>query len=85
EAVQCFDRSLSLSPRNIRVIASKGIALRELGRLPESLACFNKALDLNAVNSFVWYHKSLTLRKMGRDKEADECVARINMPVPRMS
>ncbi|OPY39712.1 MAG: Tetratricopeptide repeat protein [Methanoregulaceae archaeon PtaU1.Bin222] len=83
--MKCFDRSLSLSPRNIRVIASKGIALRELDRLSESLACFNRALELNAVNSFVWFHKSLTLRKMGRDKEADECVARINFPVPRFS
>lgn len=66
----------------IRVIASKGIALRELHRLEESLECFNRALELNAVNAFVYYQKSLTLREMGRVREADECLKRINFPWP---
>ncbi|MDD1715481.1 MAG: tetratricopeptide repeat protein, partial [Methanolinea sp.] len=75
-----FDRSLEESPRNIRVLTSRGIALRELGRYEESIRCFDRALELNALNYFVYYQKSLALRKMGRDQESEAILARINAP-----
>ncbi len=80
EAIACFDTILEDSPKNIRAMTGKGIALRELGKNEEALGHFEKAIGLNPINSFVWYNKALTLRNLGRTKEADEAIKIVNLP-----
>ena len=54
---------------------NKGIALRKLGLIQDSLDAFNKALsiDPNNANASIWYNKGITLRTLGRSQEAIEC------------
>ncbi len=46
EAIECFDRVLSLDPKNTHAWNQKGVALRSLGRYDEAIECFNKALEI---------------------------------------
>ena len=46
EALECFDKVLSLEPKNTRAWNQKGVALRSLGRYDEAIECFNKALEI---------------------------------------
>ena len=75
-----FDQILDWSPKNIRAMTAKGIALRELGRNEEALVQFDRAIEFNSVNSFVWYNKAIALRNLGRSKEADESMRIVNFP-----
>jgi predicted O-linked N-acetylglucosamine transferase (SPINDLY family) len=47
EAVQSYDRALSLEPRLPRWILDRGNALESLGRLDEAVAAFNAAVGLD--------------------------------------
>lgn len=46
EALECFDKALSLDPKNTHAWNQKGVALRSLGRYDEAIECFNKALEI---------------------------------------
>jgi len=46
EALECFDKVLSLDPKNTHAWNQKGVALRSLGRYDEAIRCFNKALEI---------------------------------------
>ena len=46
EALECFDKVLSLDPKNTHAWNQKGVALRSLGRYDEAIECFNKALEI---------------------------------------
>ena len=46
EALECFDRVISLDPKNTHAWNQKGVALRSLGRYDEAIECFNKALEI---------------------------------------
>ena len=46
EALECFNKILSLDPKNTHAWNQKGVALRSLGRYDEAIECFNKALEI---------------------------------------
>lgn len=46
EALECFDKVLSLDPKNTRAWNQKGVALRSLGRYDEAIECFNRSLEI---------------------------------------
>ena len=46
EALECFDKVLSLNQKNTHAWNQKGVALRSLGRYDEAIECFNKALEI---------------------------------------
>ena len=66
EALQAFDKALSIDPNNASVWYNKGIALSKLGLIQDSLDAFNKALsiDPNNANASIWYNKGITLRHL---------------------
>ena len=52
-AVEQFREAVRLDPSDAGAQASLGMALAELGRLPEAKACFERALQLNPDNAMV--------------------------------
>jgi len=46
EALECFDKVLSLDPKNTHAWNQKGVALRSLGRYDEAIECFNRSLEI---------------------------------------
>jgi len=74
KAIACFDTVLKISPKNLRVMTAKGIALREQGNNTEALAYFDAVLMLNPLNSFVWKNRTMALRNLGRITQSQKCL-----------
>lgn len=47
EALEAFDKAVSLDARNPQAWALKGRALDELNNLPEAIRCYKTSLELN--------------------------------------
>ena len=50
EAVDCYDKALSLEQDNEIFISNKGVAFMELNRFEEAVLCFRKVLIINPNN-----------------------------------
>jgi len=70
EAIVCYDRALTASPHNTKILTNKAIALISLGRYEESLACSQKAIRIDPFDDDVWINKGMALEKLGRYPEA---------------
>lgn len=72
EAIQLFDRSISLQPNNPNVYISKGTTLVALGKMPEAVLCFRQALEYRP--NFAEAHNNLAsaLHLMGDPERAIE-------------
>lgn len=47
EALQCFEKVITLNPINAHAWSGKGLILELLGKAEEALKCYNRALELN--------------------------------------
>jgi tetratricopeptide (TPR) repeat protein len=47
EAIQCYDKSLKLSPNNAIDWNNKGNSLDSLGKYEEAIQCYDKTLSIN--------------------------------------
>lgn len=70
EAVACYDRALSASPDNPKILYNKAIALLGMGRYEESLACSQRAIRIDPYEAGLWINKGMALEKLGRSTEA---------------
>jgi len=52
---------------------NKGIALGNLGKLPEAIGCYDKALEINPRHAGVWSNKGIALKDLGKPQEAIKC------------
>lgn len=50
EAVECYDKALSLEPDNEVFLSNKGVAFMELNHFEEAVLCFRKVLIINPNN-----------------------------------
>ena len=50
EAVECYDKALSLEPDNEIFLSNKGVAFMELNQFEDAVRCFRKALIINPKN-----------------------------------
>lgn len=73
EALENFDRVLSMNPEITEAWNNRGVALFRLGRLDEAIDCYNKSLTLDAKNLDALRNKGLVLLSIGRLEEALEC------------
>ncbi len=73
EALETFDRAISLNPEITEAWNNRGVALFRLGRMEESLESYNKALTLDPQNLDALRNKGFVLRSMGRFDEALQC------------
>jgi tetratricopeptide (TPR) repeat protein len=73
EAVQYLDQATILDPNLYGAWINKGLALRFLGRIDESLECFEKAIVTNSQGPIAWYNKATLLGMMGKYEDAIQC------------
>lgn len=73
EALDCYEKSLALSPYSGRTWTGKGTAMRDLGRPAEALSCFDRALDLDPSLALAWHNKGLVMGDLGRLEEKLAC------------
>ena len=50
EAVDCYDKALSLEPDNEIFLSNKGVAFMELNQFEDAVGCFRKTLIINPKN-----------------------------------
>ena len=77
EAILCFNKSLTLNPRNSKSWYNKGLVLKKIGNYDEALFCYDQALMINpnflgALNS-----KANLLSLCGLYQKARECYDKI--------
>jgi tetratricopeptide (TPR) repeat protein len=64
---------------------NRGVALRKMNRLIESLSCYNKILELQPRHADAWYNKGLVLRRLGQAREAREAFAKASALDPNLA
>jgi tetratricopeptide (TPR) repeat protein len=70
EALQAYEKALTLDDSLVRALSGKAKVLNSLGRLEESRAIFNRALALEPSNASILANKAQTLCLLGRCDEA---------------
>jgi tetratricopeptide (TPR) repeat protein len=72
EALDAFNNSLSIDPRDAIVWYNKGLALGHLERYSEALDAFNNSLSIDPGDGDTWYEKGYALTYLGRYSEASD-------------
>jgi len=70
EALQYFDKALSIDPRNAEALNDKADALRKLGNNTEALKYYDKALDIDPKNPDALNDKGVAFENLGNNTEA---------------
>lgn len=70
EAIEFYDRSISVNPKFVPVWRKKGTLLFDLERYEEALICFNTIIGFEPDDYAAWYNKGVTLDRLSRSKEA---------------
>ena len=68
-AADAFDRAIRAGGDGADLYGNMGIALQDLGRIPEALAAYDRALALEPHNPVHRWHRSLALLLAGRFEE----------------
>lgn len=91
-AVEAFEQAIRAGGDGADLHGNLGIALQDLGRIPEALAAYDKALALAPQNPLYRFHRSLAMLLAGRFAEAwpdyevrliSEDTPRRRFPLPR--
>jgi tetratricopeptide (TPR) repeat protein len=72
EALDAFNNSLSIDPKDAIVWYNKGLALSHLDRYSEALDAFNKSLSINPKDGDAWYEKGYALAHLGMYSDASD-------------
>ena len=70
EAIECFDKALTISPDLDNIWVNKGITLTRLSLIEEALTCFEKAVELNPKVPLNWYNYGHSLSNLERFEES---------------
>lgn len=73
EALQAYDRALSLQPKNAYAWARKGRTLRLAEQYAQALECYEQSIGLYPGYASSWRGKGIVLEKIGRIEEALAC------------
>lgn len=93
-AIRCFERAVAAGGASTELHGNLGIALQDLGHVPEALAAYDRALAIDPANSVARWHRSLALLLVERFEAAwpdyelrlqSEDRPRRAPPVPRWS
>jgi tetratricopeptide (TPR) repeat protein len=70
DALNAFEKALSIDPTLITAWIYKGLALANLGRHHDSLDAFEKALSIDPKLSMAWYYRGIALYSLSRFQNA---------------
>jgi serine/threonine protein kinase/cytochrome c-type biogenesis protein CcmH/NrfG len=73
EALDCFDRSIALSPKWVMNRSNKGRALRHMGDPEKAIQCYDDAVRLDPDHAPPWTSKGNCLVDMKQYAEAIQC------------
>ena len=73
EAVEIFDKVLSMNPQNTFAWNNRGVALFKADRPDDAVQSYNRSLEIDPENLDALRNKGFVLRSMGRLEEALEC------------
>jgi tetratricopeptide (TPR) repeat protein len=76
EAIEAFDETIKLDPKNVTAWNNKGKAFNRLNRNDEAIKAYDEAIRLNPKDAYVWNNKGSALDFLGRTAEADAAFAR---------
>jgi tetratricopeptide (TPR) repeat protein len=76
EAMNCFDKALSIDKNYATAWYAKGLVALELKRYDEAMNCFDKALSIDKNYATAWYAKGLALSRLRIYDEAMNCFDR---------
>jgi tetratricopeptide (TPR) repeat protein len=79
EAIEIYDRVLSMNPENTHAWNNRGVALFSADRSEESLECYDRSIEIDPENLDALRNRGYVLRSMGRMKEALEAYERVMM------
>jgi tetratricopeptide (TPR) repeat protein len=77
DALACFDRALSINPKDNQAWANKGHALQGLSRDSEAKTCYKRALELNPTDAHALFAKGLLHERLGELEEAAACYGKM--------
>ncbi len=73
-AIDCYDQSLQINPKNACAWNNKGSSLFSLGRCEEALTCFDKSLELDPRHVNAWNNRGNLLSTLHRYGESLICL-----------
>jgi len=80
DALQAFEKAITLDPFCADNLNSKGIILNQLGRYREAIEYFDQAIDLDPCSAAYWSNKAEALYELGDyQNAADACDVSIAM------
>lgn len=77
EALEYFDRILSIDPNDPIALGNKGAALTQLNRHEEALLVYEKALEITPKNTSILNNKAATLFDLGKIDESLQTLDKI--------
>jgi len=76
DAIECYEKALSLKPNDTQVLDNLGLELRCLKDYGGALKCFDKSISIDPNQHVPWAAKSEVFKELGRDEEAEQCLAK---------
>jgi tetratricopeptide (TPR) repeat protein len=73
EALECYDHSIDINPKNSFPWIYKGNSFLKLKQYDNALLCYDKAIEIAPRNDLAWVYKGKILSILGNDQEAICC------------
>ncbi|CAD8214738.1 unnamed protein product [Paramecium octaurelia] len=73
EAIECYDKAISINPKYDLAWYNKGLALFYLNKKEEAIECYDKAISINPKYDSAWSNKGNSLFNLNKNEEANEC------------
>ncbi|CAK86537.1 unnamed protein product, partial (macronuclear) [Paramecium tetraurelia] len=73
EAIECYDKAISINPNYDDAWYNKGLALYNLNKYQEAIECYDKAISINPKYDAAWNNKGNSLYDLKKYQEAIEC------------
>ena len=70
EAIECFDKVISLKPYDVDSYTHKVKSLVSLKRHPEAIECLQRALEMNPKHPLLHNHLAIIFELVGKLREA---------------
>ncbi|CAD8214737.1 unnamed protein product [Paramecium octaurelia] len=73
EAIECYDKAISINPKQDLAWNNKGNSLNNLNKYEEAIECYDKAISINPKLDLAWNNKGNSLDDLYKYQEAIEC------------
>ncbi|CAD8055916.1 unnamed protein product [Paramecium primaurelia] len=73
DAIECYDKAISINPNDDITWTNKGFALNNLNKYKDAIESFDKAISINPKDDITWTNKGLALNNLNKYQDAIEC------------